>query len=224
MLTGDGEFGRLARVLHRTRTPFPTLTRVLPPAPRASPPRLPLCLPTSSGRLQQLPQPERHHEGRHRASHPQRLWRPGQAAAPASTRASPLASLLLPTPPPRHALRLAPASNPHPPHFQPTSNPLATHLTTPTPFLTHIPYTRPPSPLHTHKYTNTHTHTHKHTQTHTQTLCYSQVRDILQLDAKEPAATAEAVDRQLDMLRGAISNLGGSVEVVSVEAGVATLK
>ncbi|PNW70219.1 hypothetical protein CHLRE_17g710800v5 [Chlamydomonas reinhardtii] len=51
-----------------------------------------------------------------------------------------------------------------------------------------------------------------------------QVRDILQLDAKEPAATAEAVDRQLDMLRGAISNLGGSVEVVSVEAGVATLK
>ncbi|KAG2438050.1 hypothetical protein HXX76_005661 [Chlamydomonas incerta] len=51
-----------------------------------------------------------------------------------------------------------------------------------------------------------------------------QVRDILQLDAKEPAATAEAVDRQLDMLRGAISNLGGSVEVLSVEAGVATLK
>ncbi|KAG2450669.1 hypothetical protein HYH02_004509 [Chlamydomonas schloesseri] len=51
-----------------------------------------------------------------------------------------------------------------------------------------------------------------------------QVRDILQLDAKEPAATVEAVDRQLDMLRGAIANLGGSVTVLSVEGGVATLK
>ncbi|KXZ48915.1 hypothetical protein GPECTOR_24g204 [Gonium pectorale] len=51
-----------------------------------------------------------------------------------------------------------------------------------------------------------------------------QVRDILQLDKQEPAATVAQVDMALNMLRGAIHNYGGSVEVLSVEGGVATLR
>ncbi|GLC51576.1 hypothetical protein PLESTB_000517300 [Pleodorina starrii] len=51
-----------------------------------------------------------------------------------------------------------------------------------------------------------------------------QVRDILQLDAVDPAATAERVDAALNMLRGAIVNLGGSAEVLSVADGVCTIR
>jgi hypothetical protein len=41
---------------------------------------------------------------------------------------------------------------------------------------------------------------------------------------KDPAATVELVDMQLNMLRGAISSLGGSVEVLKVEGGKCELK
>ncbi|GFR52736.1 hypothetical protein Agub_g15288 [Astrephomene gubernaculifera] len=52
-----------------------------------------------------------------------------------------------------------------------------------------------------------------------------QVRDIVQLGAAEPSgATPDRVDAALNMLRGAISNLGGSVEVLGVEGGVCTLR
>ncbi|GLI68534.1 hypothetical protein VaNZ11_012974 [Volvox africanus] len=51
-----------------------------------------------------------------------------------------------------------------------------------------------------------------------------QVRDILQLDPQDPAATLERVDSALNMLRGAIANLGGSAEVLGVENGVCTIR
>lgn len=51
-----------------------------------------------------------------------------------------------------------------------------------------------------------------------------QVRDILQLDAKDPSASVEMVDNHLNMLRGAITNFGGSVDVVSLEDGVCTIR
>ncbi|KAG2483160.1 hypothetical protein HYH03_017952 [Edaphochlamys debaryana] len=51
-----------------------------------------------------------------------------------------------------------------------------------------------------------------------------QVKDILQLDKLDPSASKERVDAALDMLRGAISGLGGSVQVVSVEDGIANIR
>ncbi len=51
-----------------------------------------------------------------------------------------------------------------------------------------------------------------------------QVRDILQLEATDPGANAQRVDAALNMLRGAIHNWGGAVEVVSVENHVAVLR
>jgi hypothetical protein len=47
------------------------------------------------------------------------------------------------------------------------------------------------------------------------------VKQIVQLDkAAEPVLTVAAVDMQLNMLRGAIHNFGGSVVVISAQVGV----
>lgn len=52
-----------------------------------------------------------------------------------------------------------------------------------------------------------------------------QLVEVLQVGAaEEGGATAEAVDMHLNMLRGAVAAYGGSVEVVSVEQGICTLR
>lgn len=50
------------------------------------------------------------------------------------------------------------------------------------------------------------------------------IRDIVQVNPAEPGATVAAVDMHLNMLRGAVSSYGGSVEVLKVEGGVCELK
>ncbi|ERN03148.1 hypothetical protein AMTR_s00003p00104860 [Amborella trichopoda] len=45
------------------------------------------------------------------------------------------------------------------------------------------------------------------------------VRDICQVEEPQAGATVEAVNGHLDILRPAIENYGGSVEVISVEGG-----
>jgi hypothetical protein len=50
------------------------------------------------------------------------------------------------------------------------------------------------------------------------------IRDIIQVNPKDPSATVDAVDQHLNMLRGAVTNFGGSVDVVSVGGGVCELK
>ena len=45
-----------------------------------------------------------------------------------------------------------------------------------------------------------------------------------QVGQKDPAATVQLVDLQLNMLRSAIASLGGSVEVLSVGGGKCELK
>ncbi len=51
------------------------------------------------------------------------------------------------------------------------------------------------------------------------------LEEVVQVNAQhEGSATRDAVDSHLDMLRGAIVSLGGSVEVLLVENGCATLR
>ncbi|EOX95354.1 NFU domain protein 1 [Theobroma cacao] len=51
------------------------------------------------------------------------------------------------------------------------------------------------------------------------------VKDIRQVyDAEERETTVEAVNRHLEILRPAIKNYGGSVEVLSIEAGACVVK
>lgn len=51
------------------------------------------------------------------------------------------------------------------------------------------------------------------------------LEEVVQVNAQqEGEATREAVDSHLDMLRGAIVSLGGSVEVLSVEDGQVSLR
>ncbi|XP_021281439.1 nifU-like protein 1, chloroplastic [Herrania umbratica] len=51
------------------------------------------------------------------------------------------------------------------------------------------------------------------------------VKDIRQVyDAEERETTVEAVNRHLDILRAAIKNYGGSVEVLSIEGGECVVK
>lgn len=50
------------------------------------------------------------------------------------------------------------------------------------------------------------------------------VVQVMQVGAPDTAASVPAVDMHLNMIRGAISSLGGSVEVLSVEGGVCRLR
>lgn len=51
-----------------------------------------------------------------------------------------------------------------------------------------------------------------------------QLREVVQVDSGgKPKASVEAVDMHLNMLRSAVANLGGAVEVASVGSGVAVL-
>mmetsp|Transcript_24265 Transcript_24265/g.79140 ORF Transcript_24265/g.79140 Transcript_24265/m.79140 type:complete len:456 (-) Transcript_24265:2156-3523(-) len=50
------------------------------------------------------------------------------------------------------------------------------------------------------------------------------VREVVQVDSQFAPATVEAVDEHLDLLRNAITNYGGSVEVTSVQGNTCELK
>lgn len=50
------------------------------------------------------------------------------------------------------------------------------------------------------------------------------LQEVMQIDAIDVSASVAGVDQHLDMLRPAIKNYGGTVDVISVEGAVCSLQ